>query len=1022
MRSVRSLHLFLSSLFLKFFSVIFIACCGQAAIAQNPVIKVDMNQSGRSLTEVNEPGYTSWQIRSGMADSITIDGVKIKFRLLGNVGTGLQSDWYKAGLSAPYYARLVSDVVTVSNGNAGAQIEMQISGLPAGKHTLLTYHNTVVNPTTGTFSPIDIFVENTLVVNDLMPSNRVLTTAEAPIAYFNLVAEDNKDVVVRFAADVTTAATIKNVVINAFEINTTNATYQARNPFPADRDEHVDADNGTLKMYWEKATTATSHDVYFGTSLEEVTAATRTSPAYKGNQTDTTYSVQGLYSMNTYYWRVDEITAAGNVTKGNVWYFRPRQLAFKGAEGYGRFARGGRGGKVVEVTNLNDNGPGSFRDAVENNTGPRTIVFAVSGLITLNSRVTLNSPYITVAGQTAPGKGVAFRKAPIGISGNDNILRFIRIRLGKGYTYEGIGITGANHVIVDHSSIAWTLDEAFSSRNAKNITLQRTLISEPLNAAGHVNYPAGTQHGYAASIGGDIGSFHHNLLAHSYGRNWSLAGGLDGNGNFAGRLDISNNVVYNWHQRTTDGGAHEVNFTNNYYKRGPAWNGTSTRALNAQYDNFPGYQKYYVAGNKMPGVFDESNQEAGRAYSGTPQGYAPWVNAPFFPSYITMHSADEAYKNVLSDVGANLPMDNHDKRMITETLNGSFTYRGSVTNKPGLPDDENDVGGWEQYPEEHRPANWDTDHDGLPDWWENLKGLNANSAAGDFSDANADADKDGFTNLEDYLDWISHPNYSIAENQQLNINMKELARGYDNIPTFTVKNISNGQVSVVTDSIARFTPVSTGMATFSFTVTDAVGSTATRSINVLVTPASSLPVKLTAFQAQRKNKKTVEVSWQTVTEVNNDYFEVQRAEAASGPYKRLAQVNSRGSGGNSNNTLNYRFTDDNNALPKSYYRLVQKDKDGTAATSTVRLVKGTDARSFKVWPVPNRGNFYLSATGMANPANLVIYTAEGKQVLNRIINTDGTTQVQIVAPGTYTLKVIAPGSEVLYTQKIIVAK
>ena len=137
---------------------------------------------------------------------------------------------------------------------------------------------------------------------------------------------------------------------------------------------------------------------------------------------------------------------------------------------------------------------------------------------------------------------------------------------------DGMGMASGNNSIFDHCSISWTIDEAFSSRSGLNITLQRTLISEALNEAGHKNYPAGTQHGYAASIGGEIGSFHHNLLAHCAGRNWSLAGGLThGTTTYAGRLDIRNNVVYNWRNRTTDGGAHEVNFVNNYYKPGAVW-------------------------------------------------------------------------------------------------------------------------------------------------------------------------------------------------------------------------------------------------------------------------------------------------------------------------------------------------------------------------------------------------------------------------------------------------------------------
>src|SRR5690606_9679247 len=230
---------------------------------------------------------------------------------------------------------------------------------------------------------------------------------------------------------------------------------------------------------------------------------------FKGVQNTTEYTTTGLYSMDTYYWRVDEVTSNGT-TQGDVWYFRPAQLAFPEAEGYGRHARGGRGGIVVEVTNLNDSGAGSLREAVENHTGPRTIVFAVSGIIHLKSRLVVNQSYVTIAGQTAPGKGICIAGAPFGFTGNDVVAQHLRVRLGAGKTADGMGLTGANYSIVDHCSISWTIDEAFSSRGAKNITLQRTLISEALKSAGHSKDEKGKMHGFAASIGGEVGSFHHN--------------------------------------------------------------------------------------------------------------------------------------------------------------------------------------------------------------------------------------------------------------------------------------------------------------------------------------------------------------------------------------------------------------------------------------------------------------------------------------------------------------------------------
>lgn len=430
--------------------------------------------------------------------------------------------------------------------------------------------------------------------------------------------------------------------------------------------------------------------------------------------------------------------------------------AFPTAEGYGRLATGGRGGRVIHVTNLNDSGPGSLRDAVEQS-GPRTVVFDVSGLITLESRLIIRptNSNLTIAGQTAPGKGICLRKYNFGMLGATNvIIRYVRVRPGNisGTTLDGMGMASADNCIIDHCSISWTLDESFSSRSAKNISFQRNLISEALNAAGHKKYPPGTEHGYAASIGGDIGSFHHNLLANCVGRNWSLAGGLRKPGNeYAGRLDLRNNVVFNWKNRATDGGAHEVNFVNNYYQPGPAT--TFFYALNAQYGGFPGTQQYYFAGNIMPGHFSLTNQEAGKKMSTErggklPETYSAWVDKEFFPSFVKTHTAEEAYTNVLADVGCNFPaLDDHDTRIIAEVRSGKTTFKGSRTGLPGLPDSQDDVGGWENYPEVHRATDWDADGDGIPDAWEKAHGLNPKDA----TDGNKDMNGDGYTNLEKYL-------------------------------------------------------------------------------------------------------------------------------------------------------------------------------------------------------------------------------------------------------------------------------
>jgi hypothetical protein len=430
-----------------------------------------------------------------------------------------------------------------------------------------------------------------------------------------------------------------------------------------------------------------------------------------------------------------------------------RHLAFPGAEGYGRFAIGGRGGRVVKVTNLRDAGPGSLRAAVELDE-PRTVVFDVGGRIVLESKLVIRHPYLTIAGQTAPGKGICISNYNLGMLGaHDVIVRHIRVRPGNtsGETLDGMGMASSDHALFDHCSISWTHDEAFSSRGARNISLQRTLISEALNIAGHRNYEPGKQHGYAASIGGDIGSFHHNLLAHCAGRNWSLAGGLDKAGRHAGRLDIRNNVVYNWGHRTTDGGARQVNFVNNYYKPGPASKASHVLMAEREAVAAFGPQMYYVAGNVMEGRFGASEPLAG-VFERRGEPHENWIVAePFFEPHVVTQSAEEAYADVLADVGCNVPyLDDHDARVIDEVRTGTTSYNGSVSGLPGLPDSQDDVGGWEDYPEVHRDADWDGDDDGMPTVWERERGLDPANA----SDAVADVDGDGYTNLEEYLDSI----------------------------------------------------------------------------------------------------------------------------------------------------------------------------------------------------------------------------------------------------------------------------
>ena len=804
------------------------------AFAGSPVIKVDFDMSGRNSSEVTEPNYVPWVVSGVTSKDTTISGVKIGIAGSGN----LKANWYKAGVQSPSYAKLVCDGVMVEGGG---NITLTFSNLAAGTHSLLLYLNNVDGVAAS--NSIDVYVNN-LKQASVKPTNRALSTSESAIAYVTFSVS---------GASASTAIKLNTstITLNGFELNVPNVAAQATSPSPTDLDYHAPHENGALTLSWTAAKSAVKHRVYFGTDsvavLEATSANSATTSIYKGEQSGNSYKVSGTTPLQTYYWRVDEVDANGTVTAGNIWSFKPGRLAFEGAEGYGRNAVGGRGGKVVYVTNLNDDGAGSLREACTADIGPRTIMFKVAGVIQLKSRLVCNQDYVTIAGQTAPGKGITIKSAPIGFTGKDMVIRFMRVRLGYGTTYDGMGLTGGDHSILDHASISWTIDEAFSSRGGKNLTLQRTLISEALDVADHQNYAAGTGHGYAATIGGDIGSFHHNLLAHNAGRNWSLGGGLDGNGYYAGRLDIFNNVVYNWKSRVTDGGAHEVNFVGNYYKEGA---GTTLHGytLRAQFEGTgKGSQAYYYHNNILQaanGSFtcNGNNDNCGREYTlsgGQVLDWEPWNSKPFFASYATVQSASAAYKDVLSDVGQTMPiLDNHDQRMIRETKNGTYSVVGSVGKTKGIPDRETDavdtanIKGWEPYPSTSWANDYDSDLDGLPDWWENMYGYNPKSKSGDFSDANKDRLGDGWTELERYLEWMARAHYTFAKGETQVIDLAQFTRGYDN-GSYTV-NAPTGVTATVSGSKLTIKLANNfgGVGYIKFTLKDNAGDTFSRNIGV----------------------------------------------------------------------------------------------------------------------------------------------------------------------------------------------
>ncbi|WP_442795449.1 T9SS type A sorting domain-containing protein [Pelobium manganitolerans] len=1002
--------------------------------AQSPTVKIDINAL-RNNSEVQydypNTSHFAWGSNDGtrLQDTLVANGISF-FLKKGPRGETLSGSWYKLSVqSGQYEAKFTNDGVYVKDGDfaSGSEIDLIIKNLPTGVHSLTTFHNIPDGLTAGNICPIDVYVNGVLKIEGLEPTVRLEKITEVATADLEINAIEGQEVVISFKAQTTGNQAIKNVYINGIYLNAVNVGKKARAIDPVSQNFYLDVPNGnnyTLK--WQASPSAISHDVYFGKDSAGVASADHNSSFFKGNQskTDTTLTVPNLNSMETYYWRIDEV-GEDQTYKGDVWTFRTRQLAFAGAEGYGRFARGGRGGKVVHVTNLNDSGPGSLREAVTNNIGPRTIVFDVGGVIALESRLVLSDRYVTIAGQTAPGNGICIRQNPFGIGGQDAIIRFVRLRLGAGPTADGMGL-GTNNSIMDHCSISWTIDEAFSSRGGKNITLQKTLISEALNSANHKNYPSGTEHGYAATISGDIGSFHHNLLAHCYGRNWSLGGGLDAAGFFTSRLDIRNNVVYNWGSRATDGGAHEVNFVNNYYKRGPGT--TLNYALTAQYENVGmGTQKYFFNGNVMPGVFDETNQSVGRrtTYSNgnPPLTYENFVDVPFFDSYVTTQSAYHAYKVVLSDVGANQPFfDLHDVRMINETLNGTYSVTGSKTGKKGFPDDQHDTPEWNyeaQYPSVARKSNWDSDKDGLPDWWENIKGTNVNSSPNDFSDANEDNDRDGITELEHYLEWMAEPHFQSISGEKVTIDLKELSRGFVASPSFVLHDFTNGSATL-SNGVVEFTPSANGLASFKFTVTDADNHSMTRIVNIVAgVDISMLPVTIVNYKAERVSTKEVKMSWNTVQEHNNSHFEIQRSNDGK-EFKNIGvKIVSKAISGISNTKLFYDYVDENNSMSDTYYQLVQVDQDGKRSNSEIRVVKGNPIR-LDVWPVPSKGDVFVSVGELDKPANIRIYDVSGKVVAVKKIQPNQTEVLNINPKGVMILKVESIDGRELLTKKILI--
>ena len=438
-------------------------------------------------------------------------------------------------------------------------------------------------------------------------------------------------------------------------------------------------------------------------------------------------------------WRYDlnYDDTARTVTMRNL---RPdRAPAFPGVEGFGKYTVGGRGGRVIEVTNLNDGGPGSFRAAVMAS-GPRTVVFRVSGTIALESEIKIRHGYLTIAGQTAPGDGICLKNYQFNFDAPQIIIRYLRFRPGdeKGKEQDGFGGQG-DHVVIDHCSASWGVDETFSINKASNLTVQWCLVSESLTKSLHKK----GSHGYGGLWGGPGGSWHHNILAHHSSRNPRASGNAA-----SGLMDYRNNVIYNWGFNSAYGGElWPRNWINNYYKSGPATDEKVRSRIFLQKDP---RGKMYAAGNFVAGfpAITVDNWKGGIDFA--PDGEATEqtlrAHEPFLVAPVTTHSAEAAYAPVLAQAGASLVRDAVDRRVIEEIRTGTArfgaTYKGGGK---GLIDSQKDVGGWPEL--RSLPAPVDSDHDGMPDAWEKAHGLNPEDSA----DGARAAKPGDYTNLEFYL-------------------------------------------------------------------------------------------------------------------------------------------------------------------------------------------------------------------------------------------------------------------------------
>ncbi|GAB3657923.1 pectate lyase [Echinicola sediminis] len=413
-----------------------------------------------------------------------------------------------------------------------------------------------------------------------------------------------------------------------------------------------------------------------------------------------------------------------------------KALAFPGADGFGKYTTGGRGGKVYVVTNLEDEGPGSLREAIRKKE-PRIIVFAVSGNIALKSSLDINHGDLTIAGQSAPGGGITLQNYPLKIKADNIIIRYLRSRLGDLNQVQDDAMSCLRNkgVIIDHCSLSWATDECGSFYDNEDFTLQWCIVSESLNVSVHEK----GNHGYGGIWGGKKASFHHNLIASHASRLPRFNGARYHKQPEEEQVDFRNNVIYNWKNNSSYGGEQgHHNMVGNYYKAGPATVSNRDRIV----EPYDPYGKFFVAGN----VTSDSKavtKDNHLGVDGVEDLSAVLVKKPF--PFIIQHKqqkAEEAFELVLENAGASLFRDEVDRRVLQEVMSGE-SHSGVDGN--GIIDSQEDVGGWPVLPSEDPPA--DSDQDGMPDAWESGHQLDPS----DPKDAAGMNLSKHYTNIEVYL-------------------------------------------------------------------------------------------------------------------------------------------------------------------------------------------------------------------------------------------------------------------------------